>query len=69
MNRLLIPTLTFAMLLMAGCGDADKPGGTPTAPSDESATPAPAPSSPSGDREPSTPPPAQPTPPGTEPSQ
>jgi hypothetical protein len=67
MNRLLIPTLTFAMLLMAGCEDADKPG-APTAPSDESATPAPALPSPSGEREPNTPP-AQPAPPGTEPGQ
>jgi hypothetical protein len=68
MNRLLIPTLTFAMLLMAGCGeDAGKPS-APTAPSGESATPAPAPSNPSGESEPSTSP-AQPVPPGTEPRQ
>jgi hypothetical protein len=67
MNRLLIPTLMLAMLLMAGCEDAGKPG-EPTTPSGERATPAPAPSSPSGEREPSTPP-AQPAPPGTEPRQ
>jgi hypothetical protein len=69
MNRLLIPTLTFAMLLMAGCGeDAGKQPGAPTAPSGESATPAPTAPGPSGEREPGTPP-AQPVPPGTEPRQ
>lgn len=56
MNRLLIP-LACAMLLMAGCENADKPG-TPTAPSDQSTVPPPA--NPSGDTEPSAPAPSAP---------
>jgi hypothetical protein len=57
MNRLLIPILACAMLLMAGCENADKPG-APTAPSGQSAVPLPA--NPSGDTEPSTPAPFAP---------
>ena len=57
MNRLLIPILACAMLLMAGCEKADKPS-APTAPSGERTAPPPA--NPSGNEEPSTPAPPSP---------
>jgi hypothetical protein len=63
MNRLLIPIFACAMLLMAGCENADKPG-APTAPSGQSTVPPPA--DPSGETKPST---SAPPAPGSESTQ